>query len=414
MDKIIGISEDELLVKILSFLPTKAAVSTSVLSKQWKNLWKRVVKLEYDDTDSKIKPSKFRKRFRNFVKKNLQIDRESALESLYLKFSTQPFKGEDIESWVGFAVSRGVRQLSIAYSSNKRRHAMLPVSLYCCNSLVSLKLEEEIFVRIPDRVCLPSLKTLNLQSVQFCYNEEDPLRRFLPNCPVLENLTVKHIKQCGNRFSVIVPSLQSLSLEISDQNIFDEYVIDTPSLRYLKFKDQYIRRSCSIENMPKLEEADIDVASPDTKKFLEPIASVKHLSLCLKVKSAKEVYTDGIIFTQLEHLKLCTCNKYWSEVLVQLLKDSPTLRVLELYINQHSPFSSAPTVLTKKEKEKSSAPRVYWMNQLSCVPQCLMTSLESFKWIGCQGRQKEIDVYTYILNNARCLKTARVLNEVKN
>lgn len=96
-----------------------------------------MVKLEYDDTDSKNKLSKSQKRFWRFVKNNLQIDRQSSLESLHLKFSTHPFQREDIESWVGFAVSRGVRQLSIAYSSSSWNPAMLPDSLYYCKSLVS-------------------------------------------------------------------------------------------------------------------------------------------------------------------------------------------------------------------------------------------------------------------------------------
>lgn len=284
-------SEDELLVKILSFLPTKVAVSTSVLSKQWKYLWKRVLKLEYDDTQIKTKPSKSQKRLRRFVKRNLLIDRESDIESLSLKFSTTPFQREDIESWVGFAVSRGVRQLSIAYSTVKFWHPVsLPINLYTSKSLVSLKLEDEISWYIPRTVSLPSLKTLQLQGVIYSYSDQDPLQRFLSNCPVLENLTLKHInKRCDSetKFSVIVRSLQSLSIEIGDVTYLDGYMIDTPSLRYLKIKDHYNRPSCSIENMPKLEEAYIDVVFPNTKKLLEPIASVKRLTLCVTVNSAQ-------------------------------------------------------------------------------------------------------------------------------
>ncbi|KAG7534463.1 F-box-like domain superfamily, partial [Arabidopsis thaliana x Arabidopsis arenosa] len=372
MDKIGGVSEDELLVKILSFLPTKVAVSTSVLSKQWKYLWKRVLKLEYDDTECKTKSSKSRKRFRRFVKRNLQIDRESNLESLSLKFSTAPFQCEDIKSWVRFAVSRGVHQLSIAYSSDRVRRAVLPIHLYTCKSLVSLKLEEDISLciteYIPRTVCLPSLKNLQLQSVNYSLSNQDHLKRFLSNCPVLENLTLKHIntKRCYSKqmFSVSVPSLQSLSLEIGDVSNFDGYEIDTPSLRYLKIKDHDNRPSCSIVNMPKLEEAYIDVVFPNTTKLLEPIASIKRLSLCLKVNSVEDVYTDGIVFNQLEHLKLCTCNTYWSKLLVQFLENSPKLQVLELYVNEHSPISRTPMV--------------YWKNQLSCLPQCFVTSLETF------------------------------------
>ncbi|XP_010476609.1 PREDICTED: putative FBD-associated F-box protein At5g56410 [Camelina sativa] len=304
MDKIIGISEDELLVKILSFLPTKDAVSTGVLSKQWKYLWKRVQKLDYDDTHIKTKPS----RFRRFVKSNLLIDRESDLESLSLKFSTRPFQVEDIYSWVRFAVSRGVRHLSIAYSSDKEWYT--PIYLFTCKSLVSLKLEGQISVSC-----------------------QDFLQWVRSNCPVLENLTLKIInkkRDSTEELSINVPSLQSLSVEIDGESDFDGY----------------------------LEEAYIDVVSPNTKKLLEPIASVKRLLLCLTVNSAQPNATF-------------------------------------LILKEHSPISRTPMV--------------NWKNQLSCVPQCIVTSLETFKWIGCEGRQEEIDVVAYILNNAPCLKTATVL-----
>ncbi|KAF2590229.1 hypothetical protein F2Q70_00041837 [Brassica cretica] len=59
MDRISGLS-DELLVKILSFLPTEDAVSTSVLSKQWRFLWMRLPKLEYHDYYAANPPRHFR------------------------------------------------------------------------------------------------------------------------------------------------------------------------------------------------------------------------------------------------------------------------------------------------------------------------------------------------------------------
>jgi len=40
------------------------------------------------------------------------------------------------------------------------------------------------------------------------------------------------------------------------------------------------------------------------------------------------VYGDGIVFNQLEHLKLCICKDDSSNVLAQFLKDSPNLKVL--------------------------------------------------------------------------------------
>jgi len=42
-------------------------------------------------------------------------------------------------------------------------------------------------------------------------------------------------------------------------------------------------------------------------------------------------YPEGIIFSQLDHLELCTCDdSKWLNILAMLLPDSPKLRVLKL------------------------------------------------------------------------------------
>ena len=40
---------DDLLIKILSFVPTKCAVATSILSKRWLSLWTLVASLVFED-----------------------------------------------------------------------------------------------------------------------------------------------------------------------------------------------------------------------------------------------------------------------------------------------------------------------------------------------------------------------------
>ncbi|CAA7060074.1 unnamed protein product, partial [Microthlaspi erraticum] len=75
---------DELLIKILSFLPTKSAVSTGILSKQWEFLWTWLPKLEFDDYFITDDPDSIL-RFREFINKNLPLHKSPVIESLLLR-----------------------------------------------------------------------------------------------------------------------------------------------------------------------------------------------------------------------------------------------------------------------------------------------------------------------------------------
>ncbi|XP_019095646.1 PREDICTED: putative FBD-associated F-box protein At5g56410 [Camelina sativa] len=405
MDKISGFSDDVLLVKILSFLPTKDAVSTSILSKQWKFLWMRVPKLEYDDINIYMKRrfiaeslrSEKSQRMRSFINKNLPLHSSPFIESLYLRFFTASFEPEDIKLWVEIAVSRSVQELTVKFYLPKgiSNCALLPTSLYTCESLMTLKLRDRILVDVPHGFCLPSLKTLHLENVT--YADEESLQRLLSNCPVLEDLVVERRREGDNvtKFAVNIPSLLSLSIAISGQC---SYVIDAPSLKY--FGAKYFSESPStgvIGNMPKLEEANITTGleseTLDIKKLLKPVASVKRLSLYILNSSAEAVYCDDSIFKELEHLNLQLFNSYWSKLVFWLLKASPKLRDL----NCHEQFflHGMDTLAC-------------WKQQTSSVPRCLLSSLQTFKWSGYHVSVEGRDLATYILRNSCLLKTAKV------
>ncbi|KAF2561060.1 hypothetical protein F2Q70_00018927, partial [Brassica cretica] len=192
MNRINGLSDD-LLVKILSFLPTKVAISTSILSKRWK---------------------------------------------------------------YGNMFGRGYQDSST-----------LAVVL---NARVS---SGNILLDVPRMVGLPSLKTLQIQSVKLLDGES--FRKIPSVCPVLENLLVK---------------------------LYGGYV-NMGMINYLKLEDynkEYLP-SCLIEDLPQLEEAYLDVNYRDVERLIGSITSVKRL---------------------------------WS-LLVRLLEDSPNLRELDLFEMDH-------------------------------------------------------------------------------
>ncbi|CAA7055573.1 unnamed protein product [Microthlaspi erraticum] len=240
-------------------------------------------------------------------------------------------------------------------------------------------------------VCLPCLKTLQLRNVT--YLNEDSLQRLLSNCPVLEDLLVDEGEVDNLRkVIVMVSSLQRLALCIPHD--LDELVINTPSLKY--FKIQYhswkSHHKCLIEKMPKLREAFLDVYFPSMDRLIRSITSAKLLTF---ISLEDDVYIgEGFVFNQLQNLKLFLCKSNVSSLLVQLLKDSPKLRSLDLFVME--------------DHENSG---IDGWNQPSTVPECLLSSLQTFKFLEYVGRPREREIATYILQNARRLKTATIMSQ---
>lgn len=286
MDKISGLSDD-LLVKILSFLPTKVAVSTSVLSKRWEYLWMWLPKLEFVGRHCTLSECE---NIRCFLDRNLPLHRAPAIESFRLNLDNSRFKPEDIKLWVLVAISRNLRELEISYYAYPSKPNILPRSLYTCKSLMTLKLDGDILLDVPRMVCMSSLKTLQLRVVKYLNGESLP--QLLSICPVLEDLVLdfEGVDNMG-MITIVVPSLLSLSIRIPYDGFINGLVVNTPSLKYFKFEDHNDEtHSCLIENMPKLEEAYVDVLLPDIECLMGSISSVKRLTLSSEVNQCPVIY----------------------------------------------------------------------------------------------------------------------------
>lgn len=276
-DKISDLPED-LLVHILSLLPTTYIVGTSGVSKRWKSLWKKVHKLRFNDR--KFSGKKYES-FLHYVEKFLLLHKAPTLVSLKLRVGPQ-CTADDIGLWIKLALDRNIRELIIKHYSHYG-HIRLSRRLCASKTLVVLKLKNTILGDISFPPCFSSLRTLHLRYVE--YSGDESVRNLLSGCPLLQNLVVKR-RDMDNvkRFDIIVRYLQSLRVYISplhDVADSDGYVINTPNLKYLNMKD-HCTDLCSFEDMPYLEEAYLDVSFIRCEKLFESLTSVKKLSLCLK------------------------------------------------------------------------------------------------------------------------------------
>ncbi|KAG7543134.1 F-box domain [Arabidopsis thaliana x Arabidopsis arenosa] len=350
---------DDLLVKILSLLKTKEAVATSFLSKRWVSLWKMVSRLDYGTPLYATTGS-------DFVNNFLLLSKAPVLETMHLRLGDD-CEPEKHERWVDIAVSRHVRVLELIHYRCHFKPMPCPKSLFTCKGLVTLRLQQVMIWDIPSTIFLQSLKNLSLLCVEFLSGDEH-VHRLLSACPVLETLIVRRwLMDCVTTFTIVIPSLQSLHIlqrpDFHGTTDGREYVVSTPSLKTLKVLDKFSRFR-SLVKMPKLVNAEIKIRQEDSAKIMGCLTSSKYLSLCLTSAEAVLMAKSCEFLCQLEYLELCTkCSSDW---LCLLLSHSPKLRVLRLNNRNCGSFRDF---------------EAQW-KQPFCVPECLVSSLETVEWIG--------------------------------
>nr|VDC87781.1 unnamed protein product [Brassica oleracea] len=81
---------------------------------------------------------------------------------------------------------------------------------------------------------------------------------------------------------------------------------------------------------------------------------------------------------------------------MRVLKDSPILRALKLH---------------QCHFLRSKEPRPCWnpaWNEPSSVPECLLSSIETFEWVKYEGAEEEKEVVAFVFRSAKCLKKATI------
>ncbi|EYU19233.1 hypothetical protein MIMGU_mgv1a010689mg [Erythranthe guttata] len=187
----ISLLPDCILDHILSYLPTKEAVATSVLSKRWKYLWTFVPILDFDD--SLLYSSQFEFRhsinvtcFMNFVDKVL-LQRDKSNVKRFRLSCRVCFSASRVNEWILSAVKQNVQELDLCLFVEEP--FVLPACVFDNEILTVIKLEMNCNLHLPPRISIPSLKTLHLRLVTFP-NDNNTVQSLFSSCPFLEELAV--------------------------------------------------------------------------------------------------------------------------------------------------------------------------------------------------------------------------------
>ncbi|XVF67431.1 hypothetical protein PTKIN_Ptkin10aG0120600 [Pterospermum kingtungense] len=174
IDRLSGLP-DAVLSHMLSFLPFKSAVRTSILSTRWRYLYTSLASLDFDgyyvSSDA----------FMKFVDRMLLLHDGTCIERFRLRRCSGLGRDDCIDrigGWIDSVLGRGLQELYLDMCDRGGPSGILPVSLFTNKTLVKfvIRLREDysmcsFVMTVPTEVCFPSLKTLHLDNVNFVDND---------------------------------------------------------------------------------------------------------------------------------------------------------------------------------------------------------------------------------------------------
>jgi len=248
---------NEVLAYILSFLPTKEAIATSVLSHRWISLWTFADALHFPN-HCPFFPTK--ENFIDIMNSVLSKRESKCIKRLSFSIHNNCYIPHLVSSIVYMATTQKVEEIDL---SLYRLKVYLPHQLFTCKTLTVLRLVGTFHLNVPSHVHLPMLKILHLNLL--CFADDDDgsaLMRFLSSCPVLEQLFYEEVKfKRTSLFGICVPSLKRLFV----RSFVERLHINTPLLECLVMKEtkaiNYV-----VENLDNLKEAHIGIHFDYQKK----------------------------------------------------------------------------------------------------------------------------------------------------
>ncbi|XP_022717103.1 F-box protein At4g09920-like [Durio zibethinus] len=388
---------DAILHHVLSFLPTKEAVATSVLSKRWHSLWTWVRVLDFEDSPSCETNEKQRIDFMHFVYRALILNRAVSLDKFRLNCDI--IHGPScLNAWIDGAIRKDiVQEVDISVSATQKSHFLkLPSCVFTTKNLKVLKLSKGILIDVPNSmsVCFPSLKVLHLDFVEYANN--DSVSRLLQGCTVLEELLVnRSFRDNVRNFIISVPTLKTLNISelLEPKNLLEyfshsyhyELTINAPNLEYLEIID--LESLVHLESVfVSLIKANISFHGTGLFQLAKALCNAKFLFLkwtCCGNSRASLENASFPLFLNLTQLELHSGFEDW-DVIPHFLDNSPNLEVLVL---------ENPIIMRNKQE---------------CFPKCLSPHLRKVLCRGFEGCEHELKMVEYILMNARALELIEI------
>ncbi|KAM7515247.1 hypothetical protein LguiA_004830 [Lonicera macranthoides] len=411
---------DAILSHILSFISTKEAVRTGILSKRWKFVWTSVPVLDVWEHQFQLKTEssverleKARTRFLNFVDRVLMVPNIHSLEKVYINGSCHDFS--HTQSWIDAATERNVRKLELyIYCEHDVPHCKLTLSSFSLNTVVDLKLYLNMVIDFHvTSTCFPNLKVLELDSV-IC-KDDSSAENLFTSCPVLENLVIVRSVKWDNlrNLNVTSRSLKSLSVRsrIKDEDRPWKVVIDAPALESLEIVGS-LTQDYVVQDVPSIIKASFqlmafgNIAEEDYGncqmrmfELLRRVSNVKFLSLKGSILTLILGIHDLPVFHNLIRLEFIVDVEpiYWDQCFVEeFLNRCP---MLEAFIFETKLLDNVEDDLSEDS----------WLLESNNVPSCSLSHLKTIEIMG-DISEDEVEMVRNFLENAKVLEKMTLTN----
>jgi len=243
---------DCVLLHIMSFMSTRSAIQTCVLSKRWKNLCKCLTSLTFCARYTGDIC------FRKFVSWVLSSRNHSY--SLLNLVVVSPNESETLDLIMKYAMLHDVQNLTMRIDLTCKPAFRSFPFIFCCESLTSLKIcnvyDPNVMV-IPNSLNLPYLKSLHLERVKFTATTDAKCVEPFSKCRVLESLYLRNCSMQNDSQPLHISNSSLFSIKIYSYNIFAErkaynIALSTPNLRSFTIKGVNGHQLSSGCNLPLL------------------------------------------------------------------------------------------------------------------------------------------------------------------
>jgi hypothetical protein len=341
---------------ILSRLPIKEAVRTSVLSSKWMNKWHTIPNLVFDrkcvsaiaSQDPLVFESKYLKIVNHVlllhngpinIFKFSDCGRDLISESLVT----------DIARWIRHLSAGSIKELVLEVCIEERYKFKLPRCLFSCQSLHRLKLYSGWLKPPSTFQGFRNLKILELYHITITQNA---LEKLISRCPILEHLTLIGLDDL-TEIKIHAPNLKIFGIlgefvDFSFENTFQltelsllvhsqrnqsrlsgcssnllEFSAHLPHVQRLEISSGFLKVKCSSISMSNVNEPQSDLesffcfvqylaAGVVPEKLPTPCINLRFLFIFIRFNDMKEVLAA-----------LC------------LLRSSPNLQKLEIFVSTH-------------------------------------------------------------------------------